>query len=167
MGEEEFLLIAEKYKDTVFRIAFNYLSNSSDADDVVQDVLLKLYLTEKKFESEEHMRYWLIRITINQCKNLLKSFWWRKRTSLDEAVESITFQKKEQSELFTTVMTLPEKYRVVLYLFYYEEFSIKEIAELLHMKQSAVTTRLGRAREKLKNKLEEVFRYGIKSGIVY
>lgn len=167
MEEEEFLRIAEQYKDTIFRIAVNFLGNTSDADDVVQDVLMKLFESDKKFESEEHMRYWLIRVTINRCKNMLKSFWWRKRTSLDEAQEKVTFQTNEQSELYAKVMGLPEKYRVVLYLFYYEEFSVKEIAELLHMKKSAVTTRLARAREKLKHELEEVSQYGRKSEIIY
>lgn len=157
--EKEFLNIIDTHKDTIYRIALNYLGNPFDADDIVQEVFIELYESGKTFDSDDHIRYWLVRVAINRCKNTLKSFWWRKRTPIEEVTKSVPFETKEQSELFAQVMGLPEKYRVVLYLFYYEEFSVKEIAELLHIKESAVTTRLARAREKLKSELKGVLQY--------
>jgi RNA polymerase sigma factor (sigma-70 family) len=149
-----FLMLAEKYKDMIFRIALNYFGNTYDADDMVQDVLMKLYSSSKAFESEEHARYWLIRVTINACKNSLRTPR-RRNIALDEVSATVTFAFKEQSNLFKTVMGLPEKYRTVLYLFYYEDLSVREIAQLLKIKESAVTTRLSRSRERLKQKLKE------------
>lgn len=157
MEQALFLSVAYKYKDTVFRIALNYFGNTYDADDTVQDVLMKLYTSSKAFDSDEHIRNWLIRVTINACKNTLRAPWRRKNITLEEMAASITFEYQEQSELFVSVMGLREKYRTVLYLFYYEEYSVKEISELLKLKESAVTTRLSRARDQLKLKLKEVW----------
>ncbi|WFR59033.1 sigma-70 family RNA polymerase sigma factor [Anaerocolumna sp. AGMB13025] len=156
MEHDIFLELAEKYKDTVFRIALNYSGNYYDADDIVQDVFMKLYLTNKKFASDDHAKYWLIRVTINTCKDLLKSSWKTKNVVLDDiaVTQTPTFEKREQEDLYLTVMGLPEKYRTVLYLFYYEDFSVKEIAKMLKVKESAVTTRLSRGR----NLLKEVFK---------
>lgn len=156
MEQTLFLMLAEKYKDMIFRIALNYFGNTYDADDMVQDVLMKLYSGDKVFESDEHARYWLIRVTVNACKNTLRKPK-RKVIALDEVSAVTTFDYKEQSDLFITVMGLPEKYRTVLYLFYYEDLSVKEIAQLLNIKESAVTTRLSRSRERLKQKLKEVW----------
>ncbi len=145
-----FLALAEKYKDTVFRIALSYLGNTYDADDIVQDVFMKLFITNKHFASDDHARYWLIRVTINTCKNLLKSSWKTKNIALDDNTVTTVFEQKEQEDLYQAVMGLPEKYRTVLYLYYYEDFSVKEIAGMLKIKVSAVTTRLSRARDQLK-----------------
>lgn len=157
MEQSLFVLHANKYKDTVFRIALNYFGNTYDADDIVQDVLIKLYTSSKAFESEEHLRYWIIRVTVNACKNILRSPWKSKNVAYEQLSASLAFEHKEQSDLFFAVMDLREKYRTVLYLFYYEEFSVREISNILCIKESAVTTRLSRAREKLKNKLKEVW----------
>lgn len=157
MEQSFFLAMAEKYKDTVYRIALNYFGNTYDADDTVQEVLLKLYTCKKPFESAEHVRNWLIRVTVNVCKNTLRLPWRSRNVELsDDISESVIFETREQSELFQTVMSLPEKYRIVIYLFYYEDFSVKEISELLKLRESAVTTRLNRARTKLKLNLTEV-----------
>ena len=158
MNQKFFIENAEKYKDTVYRIALNFFKNHYDADDIVQEVLLKFYMTDKTFENDEHVRNWLIRVAINQCKNVLRLPWRRRSVPLDELTGSIEFEYKEQNELFMQVMYLPEKYRVILYLFYYEEFSVKEISSLLKINESAVTTRLSRARKKLKQNLLEVSR---------
>lgn len=155
MELDSFLLLAEKYKDTVFRIALNYLGNTYDADDIVQDVFLKLYIADKHFASDDHARYWLVRVTINTCKNLLKSSWKTKHVALDENASAIVFAQADQLELYQAVMELPEKYRTVLYLFYYEDFSAREIARMLKINVSTVTTRLSRAR----NHLKEVWEY--------
>ena len=146
-----FLVHAERYKDTVFRISLSYLGNTYDADDVVQEVFMKLYITTKHFATDDHVRYWLIRVTINTCKNLLRSSWKTKNVALDQVTEPIAaFEQREQEDLYQAVMELPEKYRTVLYLYYYEELSTKEIARLLKITVSSVTTRLSRARDQLK-----------------
>jgi len=151
-----FLAMANKYKDTVYRIALNYYGNPYDAEDTVQEVFIKLYTCNKQFESHEHIRNWLIRVTINMCKNTMRMPWRNRTIDFDDLAESVTFEHHEQSELFLSVMSLPEKYRTVLYLFYYEEFSVKEISKMLKLKESAVTTRLSRARNQLKLDLTEV-----------
>lgn len=146
-----FLVHAERYKDTVFRISLSYLGNTYDADDVVQEVFMKLYITTKHFATDDHVRYWLIRVTINTCKNLLRSSWKTKNVALDQVTEPIAaFEQSEQEDLYQAVMELPEKYRTVLYLYYYEELPTKEIARLLKITVSSVTTRLSRARDQLK-----------------
>jgi len=150
-----FLEMADKYKDTIYRIALNYYGNPYDADDTVQEVLLKLYAADRGFESEEHVRNWLIRVTINECKNVLRSPWKSRTDAWEEVCASSAFETPEEGELLQAVLRLPEKYRMPLYLFYYEELSVREIAALLKLKESAVTTRLSRARERLKEKLTE------------
>jgi RNA polymerase sigma factor (sigma-70 family) len=146
-----FLVHAEKHKDTVFRISLSYLGNTYDAEDVVQEVFMKLYVTTKHFATDDHVRYWLIRVTINTCKNLLRSSWKTKNVALDQVTVPVAvFERSEQEDLYQAVMELPEKYRTVLYLYYYEELSTKEIARLLKITVTSVTTRLSRARDQLK-----------------
>lgn len=158
MEREEFTRIAETYKDMLFRIALNYLGSPCDADDAVQEVLLKLYTASPVFEDESHIKSWLIRVAINQCKSLLRAPW-RRNLRLDDY--ELSFEEPEQSELFYRVMALPEKYRIVLYLHYYEDYSVREIAGFLGINVSAVTTRLNRARNKLKLELGEGLRHEI------
>lgn len=157
MTQTEFIPLAKRYKDTVYRIALNYYGSPYDADDTVQDVLLKLFQRGESFENEEHARYWIIRVTINQCKNGLRWAKLRRHESLENVKASVQFQQPEHSEVYSQVMALPERYRTVLYLFYYEELSVNKIAQLLGVKPSVVTTRLSRARQKLKTKLTEVW----------
>ncbi len=147
---------ARRYKDTVYRVALNYYANRQDAEDTLQEVFLRLYLTDKAFAGEEHVRHWLIRVTLNTCKNTLRSRSRRRQVPLAELAAEIPFDQREQSELFLAVMALPEKYRTVLYLFYYEDYSVREIAAALGLRESAVTTRLARARAALKQQLTEV-----------
>ena len=158
MTQAEFIPLAERYKDMVYRIALNYYGSSYDADDTVQDVMLKLFQRKESFESEDHARYWLIRVTINQCKNSLRLARLRRHEELDGAALSVQFPQPEHGEVYREVMALPERYRTVLYLFYYEELSVNKIALLLGIKSTAVTTRLSRARQKLKTKLTEVWK---------
>ena len=153
MDSEPFLTAANKNKNTIYRVALNYMRNTYDAEDVVQNVLMKLYCCNTQFKSDDHIRYWLIRVTVNQCKNELRVPWRKRNVVLDELSESFSFEQREQRELFMSVMGLPENHRIVLYLFYYEGFSAREIAEILKLKESAVTTRLLRARGQLKTQL--------------
>ena len=144
----------EKYRDNIYAIAFNYFRNRQDAEDAVQEVFLKYVLRGAVFESVEHERAWLI---INECKNVTLSSWFKKREPLADYEQSLCFEEAEESRLFESVMALPRKYRSVLHLFYYEDYSVREIGELLGISESAVTTRLARGRNKLKKELKEVW----------
>lgn len=152
--DAEFSRVFQQYRNTVFSIAFNYLKNTADANDVTQDVFVKYLRCEKPFNDEEHIKAWLIRVTINTAKSLLASSWFCKTEPIDEEITSN--DNSEQSELLISVMKLPEKYRIVIHLFYYEGYSTKEISEILRINESTVRVRLMRAREKLKETLEEV-----------
>lgn len=157
MERTDFLAAAERYQDMVYRIALHYFANPQDAEDTVQEVFLRLFTYEKAFDSQEHLRHWLIRVTVNVCKDTLRSPWRKRRVSLEALPAEPVFQEEPQLELYQEVMKLPEKYRTVLDLFYYEELTVREIAEVLHVRQSAVTTRLLRARKMLKTQLTEVW----------
>ena len=157
MTEQQFTDAVERYLDMVYRIALNWFRNPADAEDAAQNAMLRLWRTDTEFQGEDHLRHWLIRVTVNVCKDTLKSPWRRRRVSLEELPEEPVFDRPEQGELYREVMRLPEKYRTVLYLFYYEELTVKEIGEALGLRTSAVTTRLHRARAKLKERLTEVW----------
>ena len=154
LTKEEFTCLARKYMDTVFRVAMNYLKNKTDADDVTQNVLLKFYKSDVDFESEEHVKHWLIRVALNECKNFLR-FPWQKYASLEDYMETLEFTDTHSRDLFEEVMKLPEKYRIVIHLFYYEDYSIWEIASILKLSESNVKVRLSRGRTMLKNSLQE------------
>ncbi len=152
--EEEFNNLVNTYMDTVFRLALNYVQCNHTADDITQNVFIKLYRSNKDFESEDHIRNWLIRVTINECKKMLISPW-RKIVSIEEYMETISFPTPEHSDLFYAVMSLPKKYRVVIYLHYYEGYSTEEISKLLGIPSATVRTQLKRGREILKSDLED------------
>lgn len=151
--EEEFNNLVNTYMDTVFRLALNYVRCSHDADDITQNVFIKLYRSNKYFESEIHIRNWLIRVTVNECKKMLISPW-RKLVPIEEYMETISFPSPEHSDLFYAVMTLPKKYRVVIYLHYYEGYSTEEISKLVGIPSATVRTQLKRGREILKSEME-------------
>ncbi len=158
MDRETFTRAVEQYQDTVFRVALHALGGPQDADDAVQEVFLRLFRYGGDFESGEHLRRWLLRVTVNVCRDALKSPWRRRRVDLDSIEPVPVFDRPEDGALYEAVMALPEKYRTALDLFYYEELSVKEIADLLHVSPSAVTTRLSRAREALRLQLGEEWR---------
>lgn len=155
MDNEQFTRYAERYIDTVFRVAFNCLKSSSDADDVTQNVFLKLLNEKKPFQSEEHVRNWLIRVAVNECRNLIRSHWWH-RENFDDYAAKLTFDNPAHSDLFYAVMDLPKKYRLPIYLHYYEGYSTQEIGEIMKIPRSTVCTQLKRGRELLKEFLQEV-----------
>ena len=157
MDRTSFRALAETYQDMVYRIALNSFRNIQDAEDAVQEVMLKLYLRKEPFDSREHERNWLIRVTLNYCRSIWRSPW-RQKVSLEELTAEIPFSRPEDGELFQTVMELPEKHRTILYLFYYEDLSVREIAEVLNLSETAVTSRLSRARQALKNEWTEVLK---------
>lgn len=158
MEQSEFQAAVLQYQDMVYRIALHQFGVPQDAEDAVQEVFLRLYMEKKPFESGGHLRRWLIRVSINVCKDALKSPWRKRRVPMEAIPDQPVFDRPEERELYQAVMSLPEKYRTVLDLFYYEELSTKEIAALLGLRQSAVTTRLSRAREQLKEHLKEVWK---------
>ena len=157
MDREEYLRIADQYIDMVYRIALNGCKNTYDADDVVQNTFMKLLKYKKGFESEEHIRNWLIKVAVNESRSIWSSSWKKRNIALDEgffgAYTEPVFAQEGQEVLYETLMELPPKYRQPLYLYYYEELSIKEISSVLKISETAVSTRLQRARQKIKEKL--------------
>ncbi|MGE4483906.1 MAG: RNA polymerase sigma factor [Oscillospiraceae bacterium] len=143
----------EKYADMVRRICFLYLRNYADVEDVFQEVFLKFFLNAESFQSEDHQRAWLCRVTFNKCKDLCKSFWRNKVDSIEEM--EIPYESPTQGELIKAVLELPSEYKEVVYLHYYEGRTIPEIAEIMQKNTNTVYTRLRRAREKLKQKVGE------------
>ena len=154
LTEEQFSHLAKKYMDTVFRLAFNYTKSQTEADDVTQEVLIKLYRTDKEFESEKHIKHWIIRVTINECKKAFLSPW-KRIEPIEDYASTLSFSSPEHSELFYAVMDLPKKYRVPIFLHYYEDYSCEEISSFLRIANATVRTRLRRGREMLKTKIKE------------
>lgn len=140
-----------KYKDTVYRLALSYTKSPADAEDVCQSVFMKML--EQSHIAPGKEKAWLLKTTANTCRNLLRSSWWRKNGPLDDTIPADI--SPEYADVYQAVMGLEPKYRVVIYLRYYEEYSKKEIAQLLHISQTSVTTRLSRGREMLKTTLKE------------
>ena len=155
MDKARFTAAARQYQNMVYRTALHALGSPQDADDAVQEVFLRLFRYKEPFAGEEHLRRWLLRVTVNYCRDVLKSPWRKRRVSWEELPETPVFDKPGQAALYREVMALPEKYRTVLNLFYYEELSVREIGELLGVGDSTVTTRLARARKRLKERLGE------------
>lgn len=149
---EELAGAVMEYGDTVFRASYSVLGNREDAEDVMQETFLRLMGSGKAFESRDHLRFWLIRVAVNEAKRSLR--WYRRVTPLTE-LGDIPFETPEESGLFEAVMALPEKYRVPIYLFYYEDLTTAEIARVVKCPVSTIQTRLSRAREQLKKSLQE------------
>lgn len=148
LTDKEFEKKYARQKDMVFRIAFTYMKNQQESEDIMQEVFLKLYTAEQSFDSGEHEKRWLIRVTVNLCKNHLKSFWHSHRGELKEwqpAAENL-----ETQEVIKEVLRLPEKYKIVIYLFYVEGYKVREIGEILNEKESTIKMRLKKGRELLR-----------------
>ena len=154
MTERDFTAAAERYLDMVYRIALNWFRRSADAEDAAQTVMLRLWQSEAAFADEEHLRRWLVRVTLNVCKDISRSPWHRRTVSLEACPEPV-FSTPERGELYQAVMALPVKYRMPLYLYYDEGYSVTEVGERLHLKISTVQTRLARGRAKLKQEWED------------
>lgn len=146
--------IMEKYGDMVYRIALNYTSSPENAEDVFQDVFIAYGEKLLGFKDEDHKKAWLIRVTINKSKNIVASSWNRKTVELDE---NISFETPEELGVFEAVNKLPENYKTVIYLIYYEGYKVKEIADILKTNENTIKTWAFRAREMLKENLEGGF----------
>ena len=154
MRECDFTAAAERHLDMVYRIALNYFRVPADAEDAAQTVMLRLWQSDGDFADDDHLRYWLVRVTLNVCRDVSRSFWRRRTVPLVSCREPALDDSAHQ-RLYQEVMALPAKYRLPLYLYYYEGYSVAEVGELLGLKPSTVQTRLARAREKLRGSLME------------
>lgn len=154
MSREEFEKIAEKYMDTIYRVAYSWMKNQHDANDVTQIVLLKFYKTTKSFESDDYIKNWLIKVTVNECKMIFRSPW-SKTEDITDYAQTLGFEEEQHYDLFQAVMKLDKKYSVLLMLFYYDGYSTKEISAMIGVPEKTVSTRLFRAKAKLKNYLKE------------
>ena len=154
MNEIELLNLYSKYSDMIYRIAISFLRQPQDAEDVVQAVFMKLIEGRAQPESGKERAY-LTSITINHCKDLLRSAWKRRIVPLGDIEELYTFEHEDDSDLFHAVMELPYKLRIVIHLHYYEGYNFSEIGSLLRISSSAVSMRLHRAKKLLKNNFRE------------
>ena len=150
----QFNAYAAKYMDTVFRLAFSMLKSPADADDVTQNVLLSLYRAEYQFESDEHVRSWLMKVTVNECRKVWRRPF-RRHENIDDYAETLAFENPSYRDLFEAIMQLDRDKRTVIVLYYIEGYSIKEIAEILGAPAATIGTRLARARAKLAQYLKE------------
>lgn len=157
VDSSEFNRLIEKYIDVVFRSALSFCQNKSDAEDVTQNTFIKLLKSETAFESDEHIRKWLVRVAANESKTLWRSVWHRKVVSFSDLDVEPAFMDSEKGEMLTEVMRLPKKYSAVLHLHYYEAYTCSEIASILGISESNVQTRLMRARNMLKERLGEAW----------
>ena len=152
-GEQEVNAAIERYSDTVRRLCMIYLKNYADTEDIFQTVFLKYVLSSVSFENQEHEKAWLIRVTINACKDLRRSFFARNTVSLDEIIEQAAEIPPDYTEVLEAVLALPQKYRDVVYLYYYEEYTAEQIGRILGKNVNTVYTNLARARQTLREKL--------------
>ena len=144
-----------RYSGMILRLCFTYSLGRADAQDICQNVFLKLLQSDRRFDTEGETRAFIIRMTVNECKDVLKSGWRRRSVPLDELIEREThFLPEENTGLLSAVQRLPVKYREAVYLYYYEGYNAEEIAAMVGAKPAAVRQRLARAREKLRKELE-------------
>lgn len=145
----------EKFADNVFAAAFSVCRSRADSDDVVQETFIKYHFGDTDYDSAEHIKAWLIRTAVNKAKDITKSFRWKNVVTWEDYMDELEFEEPGDSRLFETVMQLPEKYRVVIHLYYYENMSVADISETLGSREGTVKSRLNRARKLLKNILTE------------
>lgn len=155
MTDEAFAQAARTYGDTIYRVAYHALDNPQDAEDVMQTVLLRLYECKKDFESEEHVKHWILRVAVNESRRLLRSFWRRTSVPMEEWQESAVLEDPAKAEVLEAVMALEPKYRLAVYLYYYEGLSVAETAAAMRANVSTVQTWLLRARARLRKELSQ------------
>lgn len=154
-SEQELASAIDRHADTVRRLCLLYLKNQADTEDIFQTVFLKYALRSAAFENEAHEKAWFIRVTINACKDVLKSFFYTKTTSLDEALHLTAPVCGEYREILEAVLCLPRKYRDVIYLHDYEGYSAREVGKILRKNTNTVYTHLNRGRALLREALKK------------
>lgn len=153
MEAKEYERVANMFMNSVYRVALNACKSKADAEDIVQNTFEKLWKRDEQFIDDEHIKRWLIRVTINDCNSLFRTAWKKRVISLDE-VKELSFSTPEKSDVFYALEKLTLKEREIIHLYYYEEYSIKDIADIINLSQTAIQTRLYRARNKLKEELK-------------
>ena len=156
MTNNEMKLLYDKYSGSVYRLAFSYLKNSADAEDIVQEVFMKLFSAELKFPDERFEKAWIMTVTANKCRDMLRSLAYKcfhHSVALEDA--DLIYETPEESAVYHAVMELPPKYRIVIHLYYYEGYSTAETAKIIGISETAVQTRLYRGRNLLKKSLGE------------
>lgn len=144
--------LVQKYSSMVLQIAYQYSFNKSEAEDITQEVFIKLYNNIKKIKNEEHIKAWLIRVTINLSIDYNRNYWNKNTTSLDE---NYKYFDEETKDVFNELKKLTPEFRNIIYLYYYQGYKISEISEILSMNQNTVSSYLNRARKELKHILEQ------------
>ncbi|MEO3944747.1 sigma-70 family RNA polymerase sigma factor [Gorillibacterium sp. CAU 1737] len=143
--------IYKRNVEMIYRICFMYLKNSTDSEDAVQSIFLKLLKSNTSFADPEHEKAWLIVTTRNYCKDFLKSWWRTRKVELTRLPEAVWRDDNDGSgEVLDQLLALPDKYKIVLYLYYFEEYSVREIANILIRKESTIQTQLAKGRTLMK-----------------
>ncbi|MCD8075137.1 MAG: RNA polymerase sigma factor [Lachnospiraceae bacterium] len=150
MNSQKYEEAVEQYMDIVYRTALSCTKNKQDAEDVMQNTFIKLLQTDTCFSDDDHMRRWLIHVAVNECKSLWRSYWHKNVSSLEDYEPTSTDGNSVHQDVFDAVMRLPQKYSLVVHLYYYEGYSAREISEILKISQNNVQIRLMRARTRLK-----------------
>ena len=158
-SEQDAIRAIERYSDTVRRLCAVHLKNDADTEDIFETVFLKYVLSSVSFESEEHEKAWFIRVTINACKDLLKSFFHRHTISLDDVTERPAELPPDYRDVWEAVISLPEKYRDVVYLHYYEGCTAPQISRILGKNVHTIYTLLTRSKQMLREKLGDGYDY--------
>lgn len=158
-SEEETIRAIERYSNTVRRLCAVHLKNDADTEDIFQTVFLKYALSSVSFESEEHEKAWFIRVTINACKDLLKSFFRRHTVPLDEAAQCPAEPPPDYRDVWEAVFALPQNYRDVVYLHYFEDYTAPQISRILGKNINTVYTLLTRSKEMLRERLGGGYNY--------
>lgn len=149
MNNKEYEEAVNLYMSNVYKVALNACRNIADAEDIVQNTYEKLWKCNREFTDTEHIKKWLIRVTINECNSLFRTPWMKRRTS-EKELDKISFSTPEKSDLYYVLGDLTQKEREIIHLYYYEDYKIGEIANVMNMSETAIQTRLYRARTKLK-----------------
>lgn len=147
--------IVNENMDVVYRTALSCCENKQDAEDIVQNTFIKFLQSDTEFTDPNHIRRWLIKVAVNECKNMWRSFWHKNVRSLEDLDYEPEDVTTDRRALLEEVMKLPPRYRIVIHLYYYEGYNVREIAEIVHISESNVQIRLMRARNKLKEQLKE------------
>lgn len=158
-SKADFASVYDLHAPMLYRLALSYMGSREDAEDVVQDVFVKLIKADEHFSDDDHMRAWLIRVTVNQCHDHLRRNKLRHYTPLDDLEEQVHEEKEALPEIYSVIQKLPERYRVCLTLHYLEGYAVEEVARMLRLTQSAVKMRLSRGRAALKDLLEKEERH--------
>lgn len=151
--ELDFANVYEMYVNDIYRLCFSFMKNHMDAEDAVQETFLKYYHSEKTFDTLEHKKAWLIVTASNQCKDMLKH-WWRQRKNIEEYKNVLDDNSMKTDEMLAIIIELPDKYKTSIYLYYYEGYNSREIAQILKKPESTIRTYLQKAKKMIRKEIE-------------